>query len=61
MLEQKVEEEFFQHEFMSGETSSGTGNAIRPEEIPGGTTLFPASAVAYFSVANWKNNPCEFH
>jgi hypothetical protein len=39
MLEQKVEEEFFQHEFMSNETSTGT--TIRPEEIPGAVRVFP--------------------
>ena len=41
ILEQKVEEEFFQHEFHSGEPGGGNGSAIRPEEIPGAVRVFP--------------------
>jgi hypothetical protein len=39
MLEQKVEEEFLQHEFLANEMTPGPG--IRPEEIPGAVRVFP--------------------
>jgi hypothetical protein len=42
MLEQKVEEEFLQHEFLANEVmTSSSGTIIRPEEIPGAVRVFP--------------------